>query len=41
LATLLQDEQLIYEQEFRRNGKALYKDMSQINPQCTPLDLYR
>ncbi len=41
LATLLQNEQLIYEEEFRRNGKALYKDLSQINPQSTPIDLYR
>ncbi len=41
LATLLQNEQLVYEEEFRRNGKALYKDLSQINPQSTPLDLYR
>ncbi|CAF0721641.1 unnamed protein product [Rotaria sp. Silwood1] len=41
LATLLQNEQQIYEQEFHNRGKALYKDMYQIDPQCTPLDLYR
>ncbi|CAF0794415.1 unnamed protein product [Rotaria sp. Silwood1] len=41
LATLLQNEQQIYEQEFHSRGKALYKDMYQIDPQCTPLDLYR
>ncbi|CAF0887918.1 unnamed protein product [Rotaria sordida] len=41
LATLLQNEQRVYEQEFYSKGKALYKDMYQIDPQCTPLDLYR
>jgi len=41
LATLLQNEQLGYEEEFRRNGQALYKDLSQINPPPLPRDLYR
>ncbi|CAF4443735.1 unnamed protein product, partial [Rotaria sp. Silwood2] len=41
LATLLQNEQRVYEQEFYSKGKALYKDMYQMDPQCTPLDLYR
>lgn len=41
LATLLQQEQSMYEQEFYRLGKALYKDTTQIDPQSTPLDLYR
>jgi len=41
LATLFQQEQQIYEEEFRRRGLALYKDTKQIDPQTTPLDLYR
>ncbi|CAF0994392.1 unnamed protein product [Rotaria magnacalcarata] len=41
LATLIQNEQRGYEQEFQRKGMAVYKDMYQLDPQCTPLDLYR
>ncbi|CAF4465687.1 unnamed protein product, partial [Adineta steineri] len=41
LATLLQNEEIMYEQEFRNTGMALYKDMTQVDPQYGALKLFR
>ncbi|CAF1149039.1 unnamed protein product [Adineta steineri] len=41
LATLLQNEEVMYEQEFRNTGMALYKDMTQVDPQYGALKLFR
>ncbi|CAF0888085.1 unnamed protein product, partial [Didymodactylos carnosus] len=40
LSMLLADEQQTYENELWYHGKAIYKDMTIINPKCLPSDLY-